>query len=614
MWGLVAGTPDAIVAAAKAARTGLQTPLPGEIAQNIAPKSKNVFQQAPIGGPIGTLVGLPSRGASAIHSFFNFLGYRASMEAQAYRAAVKELPPATLQPLPPVASDSVRFFHGGDNPTSGGGRWVNESEQYARNYRPGESVHYVDIPNTWLDQKFPDTDFYRPSGGVSRQSYPSFEAPEQFAKQMAPVDQQAPRLNDTFWQRRQNAVDNPTKEMMDNAIEEGYRLTYINELGPAAKAISRGIKATKLGQFIMPFTHIPFNILSRGVDYSPAAFLPAETRADLFGKNGAVKQDMAIARVVVGSAVGAWAVNMVANDRMTGAGPTDPKERAQWLATGHQPYSIRIGDEWYSFNRFGSLGTMLGLHSNLAEVIPHLKPDSEELTKALIMTVHSTGRLLEDEVGFQGLAGLIDAINDPTRNGARYISNLAGGLLPMSSFQRQTASSMDPYMRETKSVVDGLRYYIPVVRQDLLPKRDWLGEPITNAGYGGDLPIPGLSSIIQHRPAAAAPIAEEMKRLDLHPAVPVDRVGGVKLPPKLYDQYQMAAGQLTRQVLSNWVAQPSWYQMPEFARAEVFRRSISAARQQAGAMMMGMYPQIIQQGVQQQVDQINGVKPTKLKD
>src|SRR5882672_8216902 len=133
VWGLVAGTPDAIVAAAKAARTGLQTPLPGELAQNILPKQNKglPYQQKPIEGPIGTFIGIPSRGAAGIHSFFNFLGYRASMEAQAYRAVAKE--------------------------------------------------------------------------GLS------------------PTDQ-------AFWERRQSAVDAPTKEMMDNGIEEGYRLTYISEL------------------------------------------------------------------------------------------------------------------------------------------------------------------------------------------------------------------------------------------------------------------------------------------------------------------------------------------------------------------------------------------------
>jgi hypothetical protein len=517
-WGIVAGAPDALVAAVKAAKTGMQTPLPGEIAQNLVPKqNKNItFQQRPIDGALGTVIGLPSRGASAIHSFFNFLGYRASIEAQAYRAAAKD----------------------------------------------GLSV-----------------------------------------------------TDDAFWQRRAAVADKPTPEMMNSAIEEGYRLTFINELGDKGRKMSSFVNSTKLGQLVMPFVHIPMNILKRSLEGTPAAFLDAETRDTLAGKRGAVKQEMAAARMIAGGAIGAWAVNNVLNDRMTGYGPTDPKERAQWMATGHQPYSVRIGDEWFSFNRFGPLGTMLGLYSNLAEVIPHIKPDSEELTKAVAMTVHSTGRLMEDEVGMQGLAGLIEAINEPERKGVRFVSSFAGSLLPYSSALRQTASAMDPYMRETKSVVDGLRYYIPNVRQGLNPKRDWLGSPVANAGYGGDLPsAPGASAIIQHRNAVADPVALEAAALDLHPAPPQDRIKGVKLPAKLYDTYQATAGPFARQALESYVNQPGWHDMPVSVRQEIFRSTIRATREAAGAAMQMRYPQLIQQGVDDRIAKINGQKPGKLKD
>jgi hypothetical protein len=518
IWGLIAGVPDAMKAAVSAAKTGLQTPLPGELAQSIIPKqNKNVtFQQRPIPGTWGAIIGAPSRGASAIHSFFNFLGYRASIEAQAYRAA---------------AADGLKLS------------------------------------------------------------------------------------DDAFWQRRAAAADAPSLDMMNSAIEEGYRLTYISELGKTGKALSSFVHSTKVGTLIMPFTHIPMNILKRAVEGTPAAFLDTETRAALKGEAGAAKQDMAIARMVVGSAVGVWAVNQVLNERMTGFGPTEPKERAQWIATGHQPYSIRIGDYWYSFNRFGSLGTMLGLYSNIAEVIPHLKPDAEELTKAIGMTVHSTGRLMEDEVGMQGLAGLMEAINEPDRKGAKFVSNFAGSLLPYSSMQRQVASSMDPYMRETKSVVDGLRYYIPGQRQGLDLKRDWTGLPVANAGYGGDVPnAPGLSSIIQHRNAVADPIALEMQALDLRPAAPQNRISGVKLPPKIYDAYQSTAGAFTREALTHYVEQPNWHELPAFVREQMFKATIESTRKAAAAATQMQYPQIIQQGVADRTAKIRGEKPTKMPD
>jgi hypothetical protein len=516
-WGLIAGVPDALKAAVEAGRTGLQTPLPGELAQGIVPKrNQNVaYQQRPIPGALGAVIGVPSKGASAIHSFFNFLGYRASIEAQAYRAAAKE--------------------------------------------------------------------------GLSP-------------------------LNDAFWQRREGMAARPTEEMMNAAIEDGYRLTYISELGDTGRKLSAFVNSTKAGQLIMPFTHIPLNILKRAVEGTPAAWLDKETREAMAGKHGAAKQDMAIARMVTGAAVGGWAVNQVLNERMTGFGPTDPKERAEWMAAGHQPYSIRIGDEWLSFNRFGSLGTMLGLYANLAEVIPHMKPDSEELTKAIGMTVHSTGRLMEDEVGMQGLSNLMQAIDQPDRSGSRYVANFTGSLLPYSSLLRQVASSMDPSMREAKTVVDGLRYYIPVARQGLLPKRDWSGTPIANAGYGGDLPVPGLSSIIQHRSAVADPVALEFQALDIKPAPPQDRIKGVKLPPQLYDIYQSTAGPFTRTALEHYVNTPGWHDLPIGVRADIFRSTIRATREAAGAAMQMRYPQLIQQGVEDRVNRINGGKPGKLQD
>jgi hypothetical protein len=169
-------------------------------------------------------------------------------------------------------------------------------------------------------------------------------------------------------------------------------------------------------------------------------------------------------------------------------------------------------------------------------------------------------------------------------------------------------------MRETKSFIDGLRYYIPNQRQGLLLKRDWTGNPIANAGYGGDLSVPGASAIIQHRDATPDPIGLEMQTLDLHPAAPQDRIKGVKLPPHIYDDYQSTAGPFTRTSLESMMNQPGWYDMPIGARREVFKRTIESTRQAAGAAIQMRYPQLIQQGMQDKMSAINGGKPGKLTD
>jgi|SRR5882672_3113469 hypothetical protein len=100
----------------------------------------------------------------------------------------------------------------------------------------------------------------------------------------------------------------------------------------------------------------------------------------------------------------------------------------------------------------------------------------------------------------------------------------------------------------------------------------------------------------------------------MRPAPPSDRIGGVKLPPKLYDIYQSTAGPFTRQALEALVTNPNWFGVPASVREDTMRRTIEATRKTAGSAMQAAYPQIITQGMQQRIGHINGVKPKKLQD
>lgn len=98
---------------------------------------------------------------------------------------VKEPPQVTV---PEVSAGYTRFYHGGEDPTSGGGRWVTPDREYARNFRAAgrpNSVHYVDIPedSPLLEKSFDDT------GTSQKAPYIAFEAPEEIAKQLKPLEE-----------------------------------------------------------------------------------------------------------------------------------------------------------------------------------------------------------------------------------------------------------------------------------------------------------------------------------------------------------------------------------------------------------------------------------------
>jgi hypothetical protein len=508
-WGLLAGTPDALKAAWTAAKNNVMTPFENEVAG----KAVNPLTQVkpnPIGGKLGFALGVPGRSAAGIHSFFRFLGYRAEIEAQAYRQAAKE----GLSPL-------------------------------------GQS----------------------------------------------------------FWERRAALADQPTDEMMNAGVENGNHLTFIGEQGTFGQAVSK-LANTRMGpggmqpfKLILPFTHIPGQILRAGLEQTPAAFLDEKMRGDLLGKNGAVAADTARARLVAGGAVSAMVANWAVNDTVTGYGPTDPTERMQWMRT-HEPYSVRLGGWWYSYNKFGPIGDLVGLVSNLVEVGP--KVGEGEYAEAAGHIMKATSKMLEDEVGMQGLVNLIDALDDPDRKMGRFVAGQAASNLPMSSLLRQGASITDPYMREAKTFVDQIRYAVPWARQDLLPKRDWLGQPMDNPGY---------ESIIRQRAVNADPIDVAVSQLrGFRPAPPQARIGSVALPPKMYDEYQATAGAMTRASLEPMVSSPGWGQIPPGIREQIMHGMVEKARQTAGSMMQATHPELIMQGIQGRQDKIEGNKPTKLKD
>lgn len=81
------GVRNGIIAAGKAARTGMTTALPGEEEASLLPMQ--TYAKGAIPGPIGTVVRLPGRGVAMIHSFYRYIGYSSSVAAKAYREAAE---------------------------------------------------------------------------------------------------------------------------------------------------------------------------------------------------------------------------------------------------------------------------------------------------------------------------------------------------------------------------------------------------------------------------------------------------------------------------------------------------------------------------------------------
>ena len=507
VYGLIAGIPDALAAAKQAARTGLPTALPAQLKG--AGRTNPVTGLKPIEGPLGTAIGVPSNEIAAIHSFYNFLGYRAEIEARGYRQAVK--------------------------------------------------------------------DGYRPT---------SLE----------------------FWKAQRDHANYPDDPTMDAGILAGQRANFVQDLGPFGQAAQSFLYKTKVGRFVIPFLKVPGNIQNFIQEGTPLAFADARMRKALLG-TGAEK-DMAVGRLAGGSAIMGWAAYKALGDEITGSGPADPKERSEWMRT-HVPNSIKIGGQWVSVDRFGPVGGWLSAAANLTAAAQSFhawydaNPGSTEkqkkeidanLQEAYSRIVAGAAAQMK-EGGFQGLFDLVDAFNDPNRSRASNFGRTAATFLPYSSLQSQTASFFDPYLRETNTFVDGIKNAIPGARQSIPAAVDWLGDRRPNPGY---------HSIVKSAPQGFDPIDLEMQHLDLKPTVPPNNLRGATMTPDQYDEYKVYAGVNTRHLLEHFMQQPSWPGFPDYAKKQTIEHLIGAARKQAEATMFAIYPNLINESVQDKTDTIMG--------
>lgn len=394
-----------------------------------------------------------------------------------------------------------------------------------------------------------------------------------------------------FWRK------NPTEAMMQKGIDDAYAGTFMGELGPIGKAFNEFVKKLPGARWVFPFRHIPVNLLKATYEWSPAAFFDKDMRANLMGENGAAARQLAASKMIIGSAVMGHFFNLYMNGQSTGEYPDDPKEREAWRLAGKQPNSLLVGDEWWSMQRLGPLAQVAMMGANLGRVVEGYQGGQDQaMVIATTRLAEAAGHFVSDAPGFQTLQNYFESRNDP-KKWTRFVASEAGTLLPYSSFEKQAASFTDPYMREVKTFLDGIKYSIPGERQSLLPKRDWSGQPVEN---------PGFESVIRAGHAITDPVDQELGRLGINAGPPRDIIGGVKLPPQLYDQYQATAGPYTRAALTALVTNPNWGKMPAFQQAAVMRATMAATRRQAQAAMQMAHPELIQAGVQAKVNRVLG--------
>lgn len=253
---------------------------------------------------------------------------------------------------------------------------------------------------------------------------------------------------------------------------------YQNEtmLGSMASGLKQGADKFKGGRaitdFILPFTQVPSSIAMRIIDRTPvgiARTVVSQIKNKTFDQRAMAE---AIGNGSFGIPVIAAGYALANSGNITGAYPSDEKERKLWEAEGKQAYSVKVGDRWYSLNYMQPFGTLMSIGKQVSDD----KKDGKSDAEAWMNATGAAAKSIESQSFLKGLNGVLSAINDPERSMGQFVKSTASSVVP--NFIRAGATATDSMQRETKTPLDAFMGAVPGVRQTLPTKLDMFGADL----------------------------------------------------------------------------------------------------------------------------------------
>jgi hypothetical protein len=342
---------------------------------------------------------------------------------------------------------------------------------------------------------------------------------------------------DALARRMQELIASPPRDLEMAATDASLYQTFTAPLGKAGRGLT-SFASAPFGRVILPFIRTPVNIMKFVGERTPLAPAMQQVRDDIAA--GGARRDLALARISAGSLIMAVSAELSGQGLITGGGPTDPAMRAALRRTGWQPYSIKVGDTYHSFNRLDPLGMTLGLAADITEILGQVEDaDAETLGAAGVMAVRNN---LVSKTYLNGIADLVEIFASVSpelgaNKAEQWLRRMAGTVVPAAAATVERV--VDPTLREVDSVVQSIRSRVPGYSDELPPRRNIWGEPIVlQGGLGPDI----MSPIYTTEADAGTPIDAEIVEHQVPIRMPARAMEGVDLTQQEYDALVRLAG------------------------------------------------------------------------
>jgi hypothetical protein len=383
-------------------------------------------------------------------------------------------------------------------------------------------------------------------------------------------------------------LDDPAldKEMYDDIMKQ-VDVSLFQENTEASKAVSRIREKYQVSKLIIPFVKTPLNVAIETVRTSPLGFLrPAMAKARGKAYTEAEKS-LAYAQATVGTALSVVGLGLVSQGKITGGLPSNRAERDEFYASGKQPYSIKVGNQWVSYRRVEPMASVLANTVNAYNT----SKEADDWSEAVGKTVSGYVNNFFDQTFLKGISDIYNAASDPDRYGKSFVQSFATSFVP--SISRSVTGASDRTYREGETISDAFKKIIPGASKTLPAKVDIFGNEVKKEGGF----IEGFVSPFQRAKETNDPVVKELEKSDYNLTVSgVDKIGGVQLKGEAKEVWLKAVGKETKKALDKLVTSPSFQNKDQVQKDKALKDAVEDIRDR-------MRKQVTAGGIQYDINQ-----------
>lgn len=218
--------------------------------------------------------------------------------------------------------------------------------------------------------------------------------------------------------------------------------------------------------WIVPFVQTPMNILKQGIEYSPLGVVTIP---------GAKNKIPQLSKTIVGSLVSMGAAMLAMQGKATGSAPRGEKEKTAFYDSGMKPYSVRIGDQWVSYNKLGPLSYPIALAVAVKQKFE--ENPSDEVIANLGRALQAQLQFFSEQSYVEGIKNLGDILSGEAYAGKQLLASAAGQVIPLRALIAWANKFVDDVYRHPSTLTEMVKTQLPFLSKTVEPYLTGSGQP-----------------------------------------------------------------------------------------------------------------------------------------